>query len=57
MVLRPVELDAVVQGVVTAAAAMAQRERGVKVAHAEPLPSLVALADRAISLLPEGVGT
>lgn len=45
LVVRPVEVAPLVHGVVTAAAPLARRERGVTVAHPETLPSLAALAD------------
>jgi signal transduction histidine kinase len=45
VVVRPVALAALVRNVVAAAAPLARRERGVTVAHAEPLPALWALAD------------
>ncbi|MDQ6920128.1 MAG: HAMP domain-containing histidine kinase [Candidatus Dormibacteraeota bacterium] len=45
VMMRPVELRPLLSGVVAAAAPLARRERGVTVAHADPLRSLVVLAD------------
>jgi signal transduction histidine kinase len=45
VVVRPVEVAALVRSAVAAAAPLARRERGVTVAHAEALPALRALAD------------